>query len=99
MYVCMQIMDEKKVIKTQYVVLVGKFVALAVADFAVYFPHKTSVIPPFFITFFFKLRITLTRKYQEHAIPTCILKKVFVYICFQRFSALISFSFLKMRNM
>ena len=43
MYVCMQIMDEKKVIKTQYVVLVGKFVALAVADFAVYFPHKTSV--------------------------------------------------------
>ena len=43
MYVCMQIMDEKKVIKTQYVVLVGKFVALAVADFAVYFLHKTSV--------------------------------------------------------
>ena len=43
MYVCMQIMDEKKVIKTQYVVLVGKFAALAAADFAVYFSHKTSV--------------------------------------------------------
>ena len=54
---------------------------------------------PIFLLVFLKLRITLTRKYQEHAIPTCILLKAFAYICFQRFSALISFSFLKMRNM